>query len=276
VRVVAGTARDHDHDGVAIGVAWLLLLPLAVASLAYLRAAAAERSRGRRSWPWYRDVSWTAGLGIVAATLVGPLADAAHEDLVAHMVAHLLAGMLAPLLLVAAAPVTLALRCLDVGPARRLSRLLASTPLRVLTHPVVAAAVNVGSLWLLYATPLAAAMRDVPLVHELVVVHVVITGSLFTAAIVPVDPSPHRSSVPLRLAVLVAAIAAHSILAKRVFAIAPLSWSPDEAEHAGLVMYYGGDVLELVLLVAFFAQWYRAASRRLGPRSAPTPARGSV
>jgi putative membrane protein len=263
VPAIAAVAREHDHGGAAIGVAWLLVLPLAVVAVAYLRAAAAERSRGRRSWPWYRDVSWTAGLAIVAAALVGPLADAAHGDLVAHMVAHLLAGMLAPLLLVAAAPVTLALRSLDVGPARRLSRLLASAPLRLLTHPVVAATVNVGSLWLVYATPFAGAMRDVPLVHEFVIVHVVIVGFLFTASIVSVDPAPHRAGFPLRLGALVLAIAAHSVLAKHVFAIAPVGSSIAEAERAGLVMYYGGDALELVLLIAFFTAWYRSAGRRL-------------
>ncbi|WP_243695056.1 cytochrome c oxidase assembly protein [Labedella populi] len=260
---VLSVTREHDHGGAVIGVAWLLLLPLALAAVAYLGAAAAERSHGRRAWPWYRDVAWSAGLAIVAATLVGPLADAAHEDLAAHMVAHLLAGMLAPLLLVAAAPVTLALRSLDVGPARRLSRLLASAPLRVLTHPVVAATIAVGSLWLLYATPLAAAMRDVPLVHELVIVHVVIAGYLFTASIVSVDPAPHRAGYPLRLGVLVLAIAAHSVLAKHVFAVAPTGTAIVEAERAGLVMYYGGDAVELVLLIAFFAEWYRSAGRRL-------------
>jgi putative membrane protein len=274
VPAIASITREHGHDEAAIGVAWLLLLPLAVAVVAYLRAAASERSRGRRSWPWCRDVSWTAGLAIVAAALVGPLADAAHEDLVAHMVAHLLAGMLAPLLLVAAAPVTLALRSLDVGPARRLSRLLASSPLRVLTHPVATATLNGGSLWLLYATPFAGAMRDVPLVHELVIVHVVIAGFLFTASIVSLDPAPHRAGFPLRLGVLVLAIAAHSALAKHVFAIAPAGSSVTEAERAGLVMYYGGDALELVLLVAFFTAWYRSAGRRLpvgGGRALPDP-----
>ena len=272
----AATAHGHGAD---IDVSVLLVVPLVVAAIAYVVAASGERRRGRRAWSRLRDVSWLTGLASVATTLVGPLAAAAHRDGAAHMVAHLLAGMLAPLLLVAAAPATLALRSLDVVPARRLARVLASTPLRVATHPLVAALLSVGSLWILYATPLAGAMRDLPLVHELVIVHVVIAGYLFTASIVPVDPSPHRASFPLRLVVLVAAIAAHSILAKHVFAVAPAGWTAAEAESAGLVMYYGGDALELVLLVAFFAQWYRAAGRRLPtphvvapPAPAPAPA----
>lgn len=258
------TAHPHAGDG-GLDVSWLFVVPLAVVAVVYLGAAATERSRGRRAWPWYRDVAWAAALMSIAVALVGPLATAAHTDLAAHMVAHLLAGMLAPLLLVAAAPVTLALRCLDVVTARRLSRVLASAPARLLTHPVVAATLNVGSLWLLYATPVSVMMRGVPLVHELVVVHVVVAGFLFTTSIVSVDPAPHRAGFPLRLAVLVLAIAAHSILAKHVYAVAPtgagVGADVAEAERAGLVMYYGGDALELVLLVAFFVQWYRAAGR---------------
>jgi putative membrane protein len=261
----------HGH-GVDVDVSLLLVVPLLVAAIAYVAAAEVERLRGRRSWPRWRTVSWVSGLAIIAATLVGPLAETAHRDGVAHMTAHLLAGMLAPLLLVAAAPVTLAFRSFAVVPARRLARLLGSTPIRIVTHPAVAAALAVGSLWLLYATPLAAAMRDVPLVHEFVIVHVVVAGYLFTASIVPVDPSPRRASFPLRLGVLVAAIAAHSILARHLFANAPAGWGPVEAERAGLVMYYGGDALELVLLVAFFAQWYRATGRRLPtPHAFPAP-----
>jgi putative membrane protein len=270
---IGASAAVHDHDAGGLGIAWLVVAFLAISGVVYLVAAGAERSRGRRAWPWHRDASWVAGLVVVAITLVGPLAAAAHRDLGAHMVAHVLAGMLAPLLLVASAPLTLAFRSLHPVPARRLSRLLGSRAVRFVMHPVVASLLNVGSLWLLYATPLASAMRDVPLVHELVIVHVLLAGFLFTASIVPVDPSPHRASFPLRLVVLVLAIAAHSVLAKRVFAGPPAGATIAEARGAGLVMYYGGDALELVLLVAFFAQWYRAAGRRLAPApAAPAPA----
>ena len=120
------------------------------------------------------------------------------------MGAHVLVGMVAPLLLVAAAPVTLALRTLQVGRARRVSRLLRSWPARFFTAPVVAAVLNVGGMWALYRTPVFQAMQGDPLLHWLVMTHFLLDGYLFTAAIIPTNPAPHRAGYPLRMVVLVA------------------------------------------------------------------------
>lgn len=256
----------HGHGG-GLDAGLLVVGVLAVAALAYVSAARAERSAGRRSWPWWRDALWLSGLAIVAAAFVGPLAAAAHGDPVAHMVAHLTVGMLAPVLLVCSAPVTLALRSVAVQQARRLSRLLGSRPVRLLSSPPVAAVLTVWPLWVLYASPWADAaaetMRDVPLAHELVLLHFLTAGCLFTASVLPIDPSPHRASFPVRLAVLFLAVAAHSITAKLAFASPPTAWSQADGERAALVMYYGGDAIELVLIVLVFARWYRAAGRSL-------------
>jgi putative membrane protein len=185
------------------------------------------------------------------------------------MATHLLAGMLAPLLLVLSAPVTLALRTLPVVPARRVSRVLASGPLTVLIHPVTAAALNVGSLWALYATPLGGAMLGDPLLHYLLITHFVFAGYLFTASIVGRDPAPHRASFGLRLVVLLLAVAAHSVLAKHLYAHPPEGSTADSARAGAELMYYGGDLVELVIIVVFFAQWY---SRPRGERRRePTP-----
>jgi putative membrane protein len=137
-------------------------------------------------------VLWCTGLGVLAMALLSPLAEAAHHDFTAHMAQHLLLGMLTPLLLVLAAPATLALRALPVPPARRLARLLRSRPVRYLTDPIVAATLDAGGLWLLYTTSLYRMMVNHPAVHLAVHVHVLAAGCLFTFAIVGVDPAPHR------------------------------------------------------------------------------------
>ncbi len=93
------------------------------------------------------------GVGGVAGAAVLSLGGA--HDLRLHVAGHLLLGMVAPLLLVTAAPVTLALRALPRERARTLGRLLRSRPLAVLTHPAVAALLDVGGLWLLYRTDAA-------------------------------------------------------------------------------------------------------------------------
>jgi putative membrane protein len=145
--------------------------------------------------------------------------------------------------------------------------LLASPPLRVLTDPVVAAALNVGGLWLLYTTAVFARMHEHPLLHLLVHVHVFATGWLFTVALVSVDPLPHRRSYPIRAAVLVAALAGHDILAKYLYAHPPAGVA--DAELGAMIMYYGGDAVHLVLIVLLCAGWYRLAGRRLPPSSWP-------
>jgi putative membrane protein len=259
----------HDHPTASAG-----LLALAPAALALLLAvayvAAAWRDRHRRAWPAHRTVLWILGLACAAAAVTGPLADAAHEDLVAHMAGHLLLGMLAPLLLVRAAPVTLALRSLDVVPARRLTALLRSRPVTFVAHPVPAAVLNVGGMWLVYGTPVLTRMHGDPLLTALVDVHVLAAGCLFTAAVVGVDPSPHRPSPLHRGLVLVAATAAHGILAKQLYAMPPAGVPRAEAELAAQVMYHGGDVVDVLLLVLLCAGWYRATR----PRGTGVPGRG--
>ncbi|WP_218609560.1 cytochrome c oxidase assembly protein [Pseudonocardia sp. KRD291] len=244
-------------------VAAALLVPAVAYGVAVLRA----RGRGR-AWPWWRTVFWLAGLAAAAVVLAGPLAERAHTDFRVHMLGHLLLGMLAPLLLVWAAPVTLAMRALPVGAARALSRALRSAPARVLTHPVVAAVLDVGGLWVLYRTGLYAASTTDPALHLLVHAHVLLAGCLFVASIAGPDPAPHRSPPVLRAAVLVLATAAHDILSKTIYADPPDGVTAAAAEAAGQLMYYGGLPVELALAVLLCREWLgrgRAGSRQAGP-----------
>nr|WP_240898815.1 cytochrome c oxidase assembly protein [Kocuria sediminis] len=231
-------------------------------------AAALWAARRRRPWPARRTVLWVAGLGCAGVSLTGPLAAAAHGSFPAHMVVHLLLGMAAPLLLVLGAPVTLALRALPVAGARSLSRLLRSRPVRVVSHPVPAAALNAGGLWALYGTGLYAAMHSSAPVHAAVHAHVLLAGYLFTAAVVGVDPDPHRGSLRLRAAVLVGFLTVHAVLAKRLYGDPPAGVGAADAQLGSQIMYYGGDAVDVALLVVFFAQWYAAGRARTAPAAA--------
>lgn len=198
-----------------------------------------------------------------AAIAIGPVARAAHESFTAHMVGHLLLGMLAPLLLVLGAPVTLALRALAVDDARALSRLLRSRVVRWVTHPITAGVLNAGGLWLLYGTGpdqpgLFALMHGSALVHAVVHLHILLAGSIFAASLVGADPDPHRASLPVRATVLVAFIAVHSMLAKRLYAHPPAGVDALDAQIGSQVMYYGGDVVDVTLLVLLGLGWFRA------------------
>jgi putative membrane protein len=208
--------------------------------------------RRHRPWPWWRTASWFAGLAAAGFAVLGPPAGGGF---VGHSVGHLLLGMLAPLLVCAAAPVTLLLRGLPVGGARRVSRVLRSAPLAVLTHPATVVVLDVGGLWLVYATPLYRLMGGHPAVHLAVHAHVFVAGCLLTAALVGPDPMPHRAPLSVRATALVAFTAAHDVLAKFLYAHPPAGVA--DAGRGAMLMYYGGDVVDAVLLVLLGLEWYR-------------------
>lgn len=250
----------HDHpfgDDLSLFDLAGPVLVILVVSL-YLVAAAT----GRRGWSRGRCVMFGAGAVAVGSSMTGPLADAAHRSFVAHMIVHLLLGMVAPLLLVLSAPVTLVLRSLPVDAARRVSRFLLSRPARFLTEPSVAAVLNVGGLWILYTTSLFTLMHQHQLVYVLVHVHVFIAGGLFTVALVGVDPTPHRRGFVHRCAVLVLASAAHNVLSKHLYAHPPAGPNRSDGQTGALVMYYGGDVVDLLLMILMWAAWYRTSKPR--------------
>jgi putative membrane protein len=104
---------------------------------------------------------------------------------------------------------------------------------------------------------------------------VLAAGYLFTAAIIGSDPHPGDRSRVLVACVLVAAVAAHGVLAKYLYAHPPHGVGVVEAEAGAQVMYYGGALIEGVIIVVFCARWYRAAGRRMLSTTRRTAARRS-
>jgi len=216
-------------------------------------------------------VRWLLGIG-TAVTGVAVWSLGGAHDLRLHVVGHLLLGMVTPLLLVTAAPITLALRALPREHARTLGRLLRSRPPAVLSHPAVAAVLDVGGLWLMYRSALLSEVS--PLLLQ---VHMLLAGYLFAFALIGPDPAPHRPGLVVRGGVLVAAVAAHDVLAKLLYAAPPPGVPVAQAEAAGLLMYYGAAPVHVALFVLLGREWFagqrRARARRLlsqvpGPRSA--------
>jgi putative membrane protein len=249
---------EHTGHGTD-ALSGIMLLSLVVSAGVY--AGAAFNVRERQGWSWWRVVAWVAAMGLVLVSLNSRLGIAAEVDFRAHVVTHLLLGQAVPLLVVAAAPVTLLLRALPVGAARRVTWLLGTRPLRWLTEPVVAAALSIAGLWVLYGTPVYALSLSYGWLHLLVQAHLMITGYLVTASLVGRDPMPHRRSHGYRAVVLVALLAAHAIVAKSIYAVPPVGVPVELAESGAMIMYYGGDALSLVLVVWLCADWYRRRQR---------------
>lgn len=238
-------------------------IPAMLAIGLYIGAVMATNRRKRlRKWPWLRTISFVAGVFFAAAALVGPLARQSHADFSAHMVGHLLLGMLAPLLIALAAPMTLLLRTLNVNVARKLSRLLKSHPIRFFSHPIVASILNIGGLWLLYTTNLYTAMHANLLLHIVVHIHVFIAGYLFTISLLYIDPVFHRLSFRYRTIVFILALAGHGILSKFIYAYPPEGVLEEQARSGAMLMYYGGDAVDLLIIIILFGHWYKSVRPR--------------
>jgi putative membrane protein len=237
-----------------------VLVAVALVAAGYLAAALRER-RGARGWGLGRMAAFGTGCALLVAALTGPVAVLATTDFRGHMLQHMLIGMLAPLGLALGAPMTLLLRTLPVAHGRRLGALLRSRVCRVLCHPATALLLSVGFMVVFYCTPLYGALSGSPLPH----VHFLLAGYLFTWVIAGPDPAPHRPSVPVRLFVLGVSIAVHATLSQLVYAGVGIHVSApaEQLRGAGEIMYYGGDLAELLLALALVSGWRPSSGRRV-------------
>ncbi|XKE81785.1 cytochrome c oxidase assembly protein [Oceanobacillus kapialis] len=251
------------HSGMQGGWTFIVgILSIGAIAVYFLAGFLSNRKSHLQQWPTYRYILWALGIIAAASALIGPIAQWAHTNFTAHMLGHLLLGMLSPLLLVLAAPMTLALRALPVRQARFLANLLKSSPVAFLSHPITATVLNIGGLWVLYTTDLYHMMHHSFFIHLLVHFHVFAAGFLFTAAMIYMDPIPHRYSYLYRSIVLMLASGGHAILSKFIYANPPSGVPSDQAEAGGMLMYYGGDAIDLVIVFILLLHWYRASTPR--------------
>ncbi|TWE01758.1 putative membrane protein [Neobacillus bataviensis] len=236
----------------------LLMVPFIFAFLAYLGAVVKIVLSGK-TWPLYRVILWVLGVFCALGAVTGPIGARAHADFTVHMIGHLLLGMLAPLLMVLAAPMTLILRTVNVMLARRLCLILKNKFFRFIGSPMIATVLNIGGLWVLYYSSLYNVMQENVFLHLLVHMHIFLAGYVFTLSIIYIDPAPHRLSFLHRGLVFATALSGHGILAKYIYAHPPAGVGAEQAKMAGMVMYYGGDVIELVLIIIFCYQWYKSS-----------------
>ncbi len=245
----------------ALAAGWLLAGGAAALPAWLYLTGVRIRADGGRGWPPGRTAAWLLGCLLTGVALAPPL-EAAAAGASGHMVQHLLLGAAAPLALVLGAPVTLLLGALGPAARRPVAAVLHARATRALTHPVTGAVLAVGGLYLLYLTPLYALSTRSGPVHALVHVHLLAAGCLFAWAVAGPDPAPRRPGTGTRVAVVVAAGGAHAVLAQLLYARAGelppgAGLAAGEVEAAAQVMYHGGHLADLALLVALFAAVYR-------------------
>jgi len=241
---------------------WLPLVVVLVGAAAYIAAAAGLRRRGDR-WAPVRTTWAAVGLGMLAAALLPvPVSGPAFP---LQVVRHLLMAMAAPAALALSAPLTLATRALRAPPRRYLLAVVHSRVVGALAWAPVVLVLEIGGMYLYYLTPLYGIAEHVGWLHCLVHVHMFLAGCLLSWFLIGRDPLPTRPRTHTRLVVLFVAAGCHDLMAKLMYAhLLPTgAGSAASIELGAQIMFYGGDVVELLLATAVLLDWYRRGTRAL-------------
>jgi putative membrane protein len=100
-------------------------------------------------------------------------------------------------------------------------------------------------------------MPGQPAGHGLMHAHFLASGCLFAYAIAGPDPAPARPGVRVRLVYLGVAIAAHALVAQAMYGgfFVDIHSPVDQVQQGAEIMYYGGDIAELLLAGALVTGW---------------------
>ncbi|CAI9390661.1 cytochrome c oxidase assembly protein [Microbacterium sp. T2.11-28] len=246
----------------------------------YLAGVWRLHRRGDR-WPLYRTVLWVAGLLLLLWVTCGPVN--AYQDYLfsVHMVGHMLLSMAIPLCLVFGAPVSLVARAVrkrDDGTrgAREWVLWAVHTPFsRVITHPLFAAAMFIGSLWAFYYSELFRWSLYDHLGHEWMIAHFLISGYLFVQSLVGIDPVPYRLPYPFRLVTLIGIMAMHAFFGIAIMMSSGLfvaewfgamgrTWGDPplvDQYTGGGIAWSIGEIPTLILAIVVAVQWSRSDER---------------
>lgn len=260
-------------------LAWTLVAAFGI--FFYLAAVWRLRRRGDR-WPLLRTVLWVAGMLLLFYATNGILNAYEQYLFSVHMLGHMLLAMIIPTLLVLGAPVTLALRTIrkrkdgSWGTREWIMWGLHTPYAKFITHPIVAAVLFAGSLWIFYYSPLMRWATTDHLGHQWMIVHFLFTGYLFALSLIGIDPVPYRFPYPLRLVTLFATMGFHaffgiSIMSNtsllladwygamgRTWGLAPL----DDQSLGGGIAWGLGELPSIMLATLVALEWSRSDERK--------------
>jgi putative membrane protein len=188
---VRALALDWSLDG-PLGGAFLIIV--AGVATAYLLAArvGSERDRRHRRWPRDRTFCFLAGLAVLVVDLYSGIGTEADSRLSIHMVEHMVMWVVVAPLLVAGAPVRLALFALRRDGRRKLAGALRSRPVAALTAPVGSVALFSAVIVLTHLPAVYGLTLRNDNAHEAEHALYLLTAMVMWASILGVDPLPHR------------------------------------------------------------------------------------
>jgi len=252
-------------DAIAVAV-------LVLAAAAYLTAAALVpvRTPGER-WPLRHTAAFLAGLAVCAFATNGSIAVYDQVLFTAHMAGHLALVMVAPALLVAGRPLSLLLAASAPDARTRRERVLRGRVLALLTSPPVALAsytvVIVGS----HLTGLMDTIMRNTWAGQVEHLVYVLAGCQFFVLVIGAEPIRWRLAAPARWLLLALAMAVDTFTGIVLMqGTSPVHLRPSDFDvnalsdthTGGSIMWFGGDGIMLVIMIALVVGWLRTVDTK--------------
>jgi putative membrane protein len=225
--------------------------------------------------PAYRSWFFGAGLVAIVLALVSPIEAYEGQLFSVHMVQHMLLELVAAPLLLAAAPITLALRAASPPVRHGLLAILHSPVVRLVSFPVVAWILFAAVNWGWHFSSLYDQALENPLLHYVQHATFLAAALLFWWPAIGADPSPWRLPFPVRLLYLFLAMPQNSFLGVALlqsstalyphYITNPRTWglSPlEDQQLGGMIMWVFGDMAFLAGMAVVVWLWSRHEERR--------------
>ena len=197
-----------------------------------------------------------------------------------HMIQHMLLVMVVPLPMVLGAPITLLMRA---APARQdgsrgfrewILILIHSRYLRFWAHPIVASINFAGSLVVFYWGGLMWPALKTHVGHEIMIIHFLAAGYLFSAALVGIDPGTKRYPPAISFLILLITMAFHAFFGISIMGATILiegdwfgnmgqEWisAIDDQQLGGGIAWGIGEIPTLLMAIIAAVHWNQQSER---------------
>ncbi|HEY2202922.1 MAG TPA: cytochrome c oxidase assembly protein [Pseudonocardia sp.] len=258
-------------------VAELLVLAATAGYLWLSRRPAVSGSDELARWPAARTASWLGAVLVLVVALDGPVGRFSDVLFWVHMTQHLLLIMIVPLLVVWSQPIRLARRAAGPSGRARLDGVLGSRPFRWATAPLTGLAAYAAVVVLTHLTGFQQLSATDTGVRAVELCMYLLAGYLYFLPLAGSDRGPWTLPHLLRLVLLVVGMGADTLtgvalmLTSRplapAYGAAHPGWGPTalaDQEVAGAIMWFGGDLLMMLLMIMVAVQWGRAGADSQG------------
>ena len=248
-------------------------------SYLYIRGYLAIRKKGGE-WPVMRVIWWVTGMALLVYVTCGGPVVYGRVLFSGHMIQHMLLVMVVPLPMVLGAPITLLMRA---APARQdgsrgfrewILILIHSRYLRFWAHPIVASINFAGSLVVFYWGGLMWPALKTHVGHEIMIIHFLAAGYLFSAALVGIDPGTKRYPPAISFLILLITMAFHAFFGISIMGATILiegdwfgnmgqEWisAIDDQQLGGGIAWGIGEIPTLLMAIIAAVHWNQQSER---------------